>query len=107
MDVIPRRNVKYVVKIKRLQGESMKIGGMVVVFGLVMVTNTVLAAETSELKTPKEKVSYAIGMEMGNSLKKNGVDANPDLLTKAIKDVLTGQKTQLTDQEAGAILTDL
>ncbi|MDK9708357.1 MAG: FKBP-type peptidyl-prolyl cis-trans isomerase [Desulforhopalus sp.] len=85
----------------------MKIGGMVVVFGLVMVTNTVLAAETSELKTPKEKVSYAIGMEMGNSLKKNGVDANPDLLTKAIKDVLTGQKTQLTDQEAGAILTDL
>jgi FKBP-type peptidyl-prolyl cis-trans isomerase FklB len=85
----------------------MKIGRMAVVFGLVMVTNTVLAAETSELKTPKEKVSYAIGMEMGNSLKKNGVDVNPDLLTKAIKDVLTGQKTQLTDQEAGSMLTDL
>lgn len=85
----------------------MKIGRMAVVFGLVMVTNTVLAAETSEFKTPKEKVSYAIGMEMGNSLKKNGVDVNPDLLTKAIKDVLTGQKTQLTDQEAVPMLTNL
>lgn len=82
-------------------------GGVVVVFGIVLVANTVFASETSELKTPKEKVSYAIGMEMGNSLKKNGVDVNPDLLTKAIKDVLTGQKTQLTDQEAGAVLTDL
>lgn len=85
----------------------MKIGGMAVVFGMVMVANTVLASETSELKTPKEKASYAIGMEMGNSLKKNGVEVNPELLTKAIKDVLTGQKTQLTDQEAGSILTDL
>lgn len=82
-------------------------GGVVVVFGIVLVANTVFASETSELKTPKEKVSYAIGMEMGNSLKKNGIDVNPDLLTKAIKDVLTGQKTQLTDQEAGAVLTDL
>ena len=82
-------------------------GGVVVVFSIVLVANTVFASETSELKTPKEKVSYAIGMEMGNSLKKNGVDVNPDLLTKAIKDVLTGQKTQLTDQEAGAVLTDL
>lgn len=85
----------------------MKIGEMAVVFGMVMVANTVLASETSELTTPKEKASYAIGMEMGNSLKKNGVDINPDLLTKGIKDVLTGQKTQLTDQAAGSILTDL
>jgi FKBP-type peptidyl-prolyl cis-trans isomerase FklB len=85
----------------------MKIGRMAVVFGMVMMANTVLASETSELTTPKEKASYAIGMEMGNSLTKNGIDINPDLLTKAIKDVLTGQKTQLTDQEAGSILTDL
>lgn len=85
----------------------MKIGRMAVVFGMVMVTNTVLASEPSELKTPKDKASYAIGMDMGNSLKKNGVDVNPDVLTKALKDVLTAQKTQLTDQEAGTILTGL
>jgi len=85
----------------------MKIGGMVVVFGLLLVANTVLAAKNMELKTPKDKASYAIGMDMGNSLKKNGVDVNPDALAKALKDVLTEQKTQLTDQEAGTILADM
>ncbi len=85
----------------------MKIRGMVVVFGLLLVANTVLAAKNLELKTPKDKASYAIGMDMGNSLKKNGVDVNPDALAKALKDVLTDQKTQLTDQEAGTILADM
>ncbi len=85
----------------------MKIRGMVVVFGLLLVANTALAAKNLELKTPKDKASYAIGMDMGNSLKKNGVDVNPDALAKALKDVLTDQKTQLTDQEAGTILADM
>ncbi len=85
----------------------MKIKGMVVVFGLLLAANTALAAKNLELKTPKDKASYAIGMDMGNSLKKNGVDVNPDALAKALKDVLTDQKTQLTDQEAGTILADM
>ncbi|MBU1566712.1 MAG: FKBP-type peptidyl-prolyl cis-trans isomerase [Proteobacteria bacterium] len=85
----------------------MKVGRMTVVFGLLLVANTVLASETLDLKTPKEKVSYAIGMDIGNSLKKNGVDINPDVLAKAIKDVLTGQKTQITNQEAVTVLTGL
>lgn len=85
----------------------MKVGRMAVVFGMLLVANTVLASEVLELKTSKEKVSYAIGMDMGNSLKKNGVDINPDVLAKAIKDVLTDQKTQITNQEAVTILTGL
>jgi FKBP-type peptidyl-prolyl cis-trans isomerase FklB len=92
---------------KKSQGESMKIRGTAVVFGIMLVASTALAAETSGLKTPQDKASYAIGMDMGNSLKKNGVDVNPDALVKGIKDVLTSQKTDLTDQEAGTILTEL
>ena len=80
---------------------------MAVGFGMMLVASTVLASEASELTTPKDKASYAIGMDMGNSLKKNGVDVNPDALVKALKDVLTDQKTQLTDLEAGTILTDM
>jgi len=85
----------------------MKIGEIVVVFGIMLVASTALAAENLELKTPKDKASYAIGMDMGKSLKKNEVDVNPDALAKALKDVLTNQKTQLTDQEAGTILTEM
>ena len=85
----------------------MNIERIAVAFGILLAANTVLASETLELKTSKEKVSYAIGMDMGNSLKKNGVDINPDVLAKAIKDVLTDQKPQLTNQEAVTILTGL
>lgn len=85
----------------------MNIGRMILVFGMLLAANTVLASETLELKTSKEKASYAIGMDMGNSLKKNGVDINPDVLAKAIKDVLTDQKPQITNEEAVTILTGL
>jgi FKBP-type peptidyl-prolyl cis-trans isomerase FklB len=85
----------------------MNIERIALAFGILLAANTVLASETLELKTSKEKVSYAIGMDMGNSLKKNGVDINPDVLARAIKDVLTDQKTQITNQEAVTILTGL
>jgi FKBP-type peptidyl-prolyl cis-trans isomerase FklB len=85
----------------------MKIVRTQVVLGIMLVAGTAFAAEISELKTPKDKSSYAIGMDMGNSLKKNGVDVNPDALARGIKDVLTKQKTQLSDQEAGTILADM
>jgi FKBP-type peptidyl-prolyl cis-trans isomerase FklB len=76
-------------------------------FGMVLVAGTALAAEKLELTTPKDKASYAIGMDIAFSLKKNGVDVNPDVLGKAIKDVLTDQKTLLTAQEAKTTLTDI
>ncbi len=82
----------------------MRTGRIVMIFGMMLMASTALAAETSKLTTPKDKASYAIGMDMAYSLKKNSVDVNPDVLGKAIKDVLTGQKTQLTDQEAKATL---
>ena len=85
----------------------MNIERIALAFGILFAANTVLASETLELKTSKEKVSYAIGMDMGNSLKKNGVDINPDVLAKAIKDVLTDQKPQITNEEAVTILTGL
>ena len=85
----------------------MQTGRIVMFFGAMLIANTAFAAETSELTTPKDKASYAIGMDIAYSLKKNAVDVNPDVLGKALKDVLTNQKTQLTDEEAKATLTGL
>jgi len=80
-------------------------GGMIV--GMMLMATTAVAAESLELKTPKDKVSYAIGMDMGNSLKQNNIEVNPDVLGKAIKDVLTGQKLVLNDEEAKTALMNL
>ena len=64
-----------------------------------LVANPVVAAEKEELKTQKDKVSYVIGLDMGNSLKKNMVDVDIEILEKGIKDALSGAKPLMTEQE--------
>jgi len=63
------------------------------------------------LNTPKDKQSYAIGINVGKglsqNLKQSGVEVDPAILTRAIKDVLAGDKQLMTDQEAQATLTAL
>lgn len=59
------------------------------------------------LKTPKDKASYAMGMNMGRNLHKNAVDIDPNILLRGLKDGLAGNKGLLTDQEAQAALTAL
>jgi FKBP-type peptidyl-prolyl cis-trans isomerase FklB len=56
------------------------------------------AAENVQLKTGKDKLSYAIGVDVGNSLKKNSIDVDTDILSRGISDALAG-KQQMTDQQ--------
>lgn len=63
------------------------------------------------LKTDKDKQSYAIGINvgkgLGQNLKQTGLDIDPAILTRAIKDVLAGDKQSMTDQEAQETLKNL
>jgi FKBP-type peptidyl-prolyl cis-trans isomerase FklB len=65
----------------------------------VLVTTPVVAAEKQELKTQKDKISYVVGLDMGNSLKKNMIDVNPEIIAQGIKDALSGEKPLMTEQE--------
>jgi len=65
----------------------------------MVMAGTAAAADKLELKTQKDKASYAIGLDMGGSLKKNDIEVNTDALVKGIKDGLSGEKPLLTDQE--------
>jgi FKBP-type peptidyl-prolyl cis-trans isomerase FklB len=56
------------------------------------------------LKTPKDKASYAIGLNVGKSLHKDSVDVDPAILLRGLKDALAGGKTLLTDDEAKAAM---
>lgn len=62
------------------------------------------AAAPLTLNTDKDKQSYAIGINVGKglsqNLKQSGVDIDPAILVRGIKDVLAGDKQSLTDQEA-------
>jgi FKBP-type peptidyl-prolyl cis-trans isomerase len=59
------------------------------------------------LKTDKDKVSYALGMNLGANLKRDSVDIDPTIFLRALKDTVGGGKTLLTESEARAALTQL
>jgi len=58
------------------------------------------------LKDNKDKVSYSIGLNIGKSMKQEGLDINPDALAAAMKDVFAGAKPQLTDEEVQAVMQE-
>ncbi len=61
------------------------------------------AAEEQKLKTPAEELSYVLGMEIGNSLKRIGADIDLDIFMDALQTTLNEQETLLTPQRAREI----
>jgi FKBP-type peptidyl-prolyl cis-trans isomerase FklB len=68
----------------------------------VAKTQTALA-----LTTPKDKFSYALGMNLGTSLHRQSVPVDPNILLRGLKDSLAGGKTLLTEDQAKAALTEV
>jgi len=54
------------------------------------------------LPTQKDRFSYALGMNMGASLRQQSVPVDPDLVLRGLKDALAGGQTILTEEEARA-----
>ncbi len=59
------------------------------------------------LTTQKDKFSYALGMNLGASFKKQSVPVDPNILARGIKDALAGGKTALTEEQARATLMEV
>ncbi len=68
---------------------------------------TAKTATPLALKTSKDKFSYALGMRMGANLKKQEVPVDPAILSRGLRDALSGGKTLMTDQEAQTALSDV
>jgi FKBP-type peptidyl-prolyl cis-trans isomerase FklB len=63
--------------------------------------------DTLELKTDKDKVSYAIGMNIGQNLGKQTEEFDPAIVQRGIRDALAGGKMLMTEDEAKTALTAL
>jgi FKBP-type peptidyl-prolyl cis-trans isomerase FklB len=70
--------------------------------GTAAKSPTVLA-----LKTQKDKASYAIGLNIGRGLHRDSVDVDPAILSRGLRDGLSGGKTLLTDEEMKGAMTVL
>jgi FKBP-type peptidyl-prolyl cis-trans isomerase FklB len=59
------------------------------------------------LKTDKDKQSYAMGMNLGLGLHKQGMTLDTALVARGMKDAMSGGKTALTEDEARAAMQQL
>jgi FKBP-type peptidyl-prolyl cis-trans isomerase FklB len=71
------------------------------------LTGTVSAQEARELTSPKEKLSYALGMDIGNQFKGQSIEIDPNLFAQALKDAMSGGKLLMTEEQARAAIAEL
>jgi len=65
------------------------------------------AQEATPLVTEKDKLSYAMGMDLGQQLKTQSVAIDPAVFARGLADALSGGKTLLTTEEAKAAISQL
>ena len=71
---------------------------------VLLVSFTATAQDAPELKTDKDKFSYALGMNVGQNFHKQGLEVDPILFGKAFAAAFNGDKTAMTDQEMQTLL---
>jgi FKBP-type peptidyl-prolyl cis-trans isomerase FklB len=70
-------------------------------------TSAEQSQSNAAFKTDKDKVSYAIGMNVARNLQRQSLDVDPAILMQGLQDTLAGGKTLLSEAEAQAALTQL
>ena len=75
--------------------------------GFLFTFTFCFAAEKPELKDQKDKESYSLGYQFGQSAKYQGLDINVELYTSGIRDALSGSKPQLSQEEMQQTVAEL
>ncbi len=81
---------------------------MRIAFRILLVTCLVTSAlpragaadDKPAFKDEKEKASYAVGIFVGNQIKRSNMDVDLNVLVQAVNDVLGGKELRLTDMQA-------
>src|SRR5512138_3818780 len=64
-------------------------------------------AEAPALRDRHEKLSYAMGMDLGAGARKQGIELDAALVERGLRDALSGGRALLTDEEARTTLLEL
>lgn len=73
---------------------------------VILVQSCTKEQEKVDLETPTEKISYALGLDIGSSLKELDVDLDLPSLIQGMKDTLADKKTLLTQQQVAEVMQD-
>jgi len=71
-----------------------------------LTTIATLAQDAApELKTDKDKFSYALGMNFGENFRKQGLELDPTVFAKAFADAFGTGKTAMSEEDMKTVLT--
>jgi FKBP-type peptidyl-prolyl cis-trans isomerase FklB len=76
-----------------------------VALGVCFLGAHLSAQETPLLKTEREKVSYVVGVDMARNFQQQGLEVDLDLVLRGMKDVLSGEKLLMTEDEFRATMS--
>src|SRR4051794_26714886 len=73
----------------------------------ISIAGAALAQEAPATQSPKDKISYALGMDLGTQLRKASVDVDPAVFEQGLKDALSGGNTIMTAEQVKATIAEL
>lgn len=80
---------------------------LIAMFATALACATAYAQDSPPLQSEMEKLSYALGMDLGNQLRKAAIQVDPVRFGQGLKDALAAGKTLLTAGEVRALISGL
>jgi FKBP-type peptidyl-prolyl cis-trans isomerase FklB len=93
------------VRISIVAGGQMKIGWMAGI-ALALLANPAQAQQAAP-QSQNDKTSYAIGVQVAQGIKSQGIDVNAAMVAQGVRDALAGAKLLMSDDEIAAVMTAL
>jgi len=90
----------------KLEEKAMKVA-LTALLSISFLFNVCFAAEKVELKDQKDKESYSLGYQFGQSLKAQELDINLEVYESGIKDALGGKNPSLSREEMQKTISEL
>ena len=72
---------------------------LIICLGAVCIASLGLAQDKPQLKDQKDKASYSIGYDIGETFKKQKIELNLDALVVGLKEALSGKESTLSKDE--------
>ena len=77
------------------------------IIGIMLFATNCFGADRMELKDQKDKESYSLGYQFGQSMKRQGLAVNLDVYTAGIRDALSGAKPQMSQEEVNKTISEV
>jgi len=92
-------------KQKRSYKGSLGLYGLLLGAGLLSLQAS--AQSNTVLNGDVDRLSYALGMDLGQQMHRMAVDVKPELFAKGMQDGIAGGKTLMSREEVQAVITTL